>query len=158
MFRCTSRACSAVAGVLLAAFCATPAAAGWLGFRNDLNRAVVVQASGNVLGAVHRCTPRYLYPGEVAWDWVPENSHREIMIYDGTPARAVLDRLDASVGKDDLFYVIQSAGKGEKSVQTIQVSNVGFKRGGKSKIASDAPATPQPSVPGLTKSSHHPNR
>ncbi len=97
---------------------APEARAGWLGFRNDLSHAVIVQVAADGQAA-KRGASYHLYPGEVTWDWVCADCSRHITIYDARGDKPMLVRFEACLGKDDLLYAIQATDNG---VQAVKVS------------------------------------
>jgi hypothetical protein len=101
------------------------AAAAWLGLRNDLGHAVVIQAATTGSAGARQEPPVVLKPGEVTWDWVAEKTVRQITVHDARPPRPALTRLKVDFTQGDQFYVIQSVGQpgsNEKTVQAVKTN------------------------------------
>jgi hypothetical protein len=97
------------------ALCAmpSPAAAGWLGFRNDLSQAVIVQTYTECQAGTRLGTPHRLYPNETTWDWVSDHSVRKLLVSDAQSSKnALLRGVEVSIGKEDVLYNLQRAEKG----------------------------------------------
>jgi hypothetical protein len=111
------------------------ASAGWMGFRNDLNHAIVVQTYTEARDGVRYGTPHRLYPGETTWEWVSDQSSRKLIITDTqSPRSTLLKGAEVSVSKDDvLLSVAETCPKsGAKAVQ-VQKSWEGNRQPGKGK-------------------------
>ncbi len=95
--------------------------AGWLGFRNDLNHLVAIQATWEVNGVVRRSVPHYLYPGEVTWDWTGDKGAKQITITDARPPKSVLYRFEATPTETkESIFVIRPAGKTNSGVHVTK--------------------------------------
>jgi len=88
------------------------ACAAWLGYKNNTNAIVVIQAADIVVvnGQVKQIRPgkaHSLYPGEVAWDPIAAPGPRMIGIYDPKQNNKLVyqDRIDC--GKNDIFLSLQ---------------------------------------------------
>src|SRR6266568_4340942 len=94
---------------VLAIFVSTAAAdaAGLVGYRNDMNQAVVVQSSVTSDGRTSLSKPQTLYPGEVALDNLAFVGTRRITVYDTKNTKVVLFQGDVT-NSDDALYSIQS--------------------------------------------------
>jgi hypothetical protein len=86
--------------------------AAWLGYKNNTNGIVVIQATDLVVvnGQVKTGRPgkaHTLYPGEVAWDPIAAPGSRMISIYDPKQNNRLLyqDRVDCN--KNDIFLSLQ---------------------------------------------------
>jgi len=102
------------AALALAAGIAAPTAshAAWLGYKNNTNAVVVIQATDLVLvngqvtagraGKAHA-----LYPGEVAWDPIAAPGPRMITIYDTKQKNRVLHQDKVDCNKNDIFLSLQ---------------------------------------------------
>lgn len=105
--------------LLLFGMALSPASAAWLGFRNDMNQAVVVQTYTECKSGARLGTPHRLYPGETTWDWVSDNNTRKLQVTDARSSKTILLRgADIPVGKDDILYGLQGDAK---SVQARKV-------------------------------------
>lgn len=100
-----------VAFVLTAAM-PTCADAAWLGYKNNTNAVVVIQAADVVVvnGQVKQPRPgkaHTLYPGEVAWDPIAAAGPRVISVYDPKNNNRLVmqERVDAA--RNDIFLSLQ---------------------------------------------------
>ena len=96
------------------AFIAGPskANAGWVGFRNDLGQAVVIQSSSATKNQARQGNPQYVYPGETTWEWVPDHGVRTITISTASTPKTALYRLEVSApDQGDQLFAIQREGK-----------------------------------------------
>lgn len=119
------RICSrGLAALVAGALFASSAWAGWLGFRNDLAHPVVIQSTSKVNGSVFRCAPQFLHAGEVTWDFVAENTVKQITICDGRAPRGMLHRFETTMGKDERLYAVQLQAAGEKGEKTVQAVEI----------------------------------
>jgi hypothetical protein len=90
----------------------TIANAAWLGYKNNTNAVVVIQATDLVavngqLKPGRTGKPHTLYPGEVAWDPIAAPGGRMVSIYDPKQNNRLLlqDRVDCN--KNDIFLSLQ---------------------------------------------------
>ncbi|HEY1377181.1 MAG TPA: hypothetical protein VGF55_10330 [Gemmataceae bacterium] len=105
---------TAVFGLAVLAAVLVPACAdaAWLGYKNNTNAVVIVQASDVVIvnGQVKQARPgkaHTLYPGEVAWDPIAAAGPRLIGVYDPKQNNRLVhqDRVDCN--KNDIFLSLQ---------------------------------------------------
>jgi|SRR5438128_12373091 len=82
------------------------ASAAWLGYKNETNAIIVVQSATVVNGQIVRGKPHQLYPGEVAWDTVPQPGVRQVSIID-PKARLVVARDTVNCTGADVFLSVQ---------------------------------------------------
>jgi hypothetical protein len=97
---------------LVVALAPTFANAAWLGYKNNTNAVVVIQATDLIVvngqvkpgrtGKAHT-----LYPGEVAWDPIAAAGGRTIAVYDPKQNNRLIlqDRVDCN--KNDIFLSLQ---------------------------------------------------
>lgn len=104
--------------LLIVALLTPNVAAGWLGLRNDLGRAVVVQSATEADGTVRRGIPQTLDSGEATWTQIAPRTVKRFTIYDSRPPRAVLYQLDVSDAGEDQFFIIQEKGKSVEVVKS----------------------------------------
>jgi hypothetical protein len=100
--------------------------AAWLGLRNDLSHAVVIQATTTSPAGTRQEPSFTLAPGEITWAWVAEKTVRHITIHDARPPRGTLTRVQADLAKGDQLYIIQTGsrpGNSDKTVQVVRGSN-----------------------------------
>ncbi|MCS6977249.1 MAG: hypothetical protein NZM31_09625 [Gemmatales bacterium] len=81
--------------------------AAWLGFRNDTEAAVVIQTGSLVGNRLVPGVPQRLLPGETSWEWVGEESRRQVRVSVGGQLGSAARGLEASVGKLDVLYAIR---------------------------------------------------
>jgi len=98
--------------VLAAAAVPSRAAAAWLGYKNDTNAVVVIQASDVVIanGQVKQIRPgkaHTLYPGEVAWDPIAASGPRLIAVYDPKQQNRLVLQERADCNKNDIFLSLR---------------------------------------------------
>jgi hypothetical protein len=98
--------------VLVAACLPACADAAWLGYKNNTNAVVVIQAADVVVvnGQVKQPRPgkaHTLYPGEVAWDPIAAPGARVISVYDPKQSNRLVfqDRIDSA--RNDIFLSLQ---------------------------------------------------
>jgi hypothetical protein len=118
--------CFLLAGAMLwLGWNATPAQAGWLGFRNDLAHPVILQATD--LGKASK--PLYLQPGESTCDWVNDRVVRKITVLDGRDRRTELVRFEAAAEQGDYLYLIRSTIRdGKRVIEAAKTIDTGRKR------------------------------
>jgi hypothetical protein len=102
------------AGLTLATMAFAPATstAAWLGYKNNTNTVVIIQATDLVIvngqvtagraGKAHA-----LYPGEVAWDPIAAPGPRMVTIYDGKQKARILHQDKVDCNKNDVFLSLQ---------------------------------------------------
>lgn len=97
------------AGIAVAAIVLLPsiASAAWLGYKNETNAIIVVQSATVVNGQVIRGKPHRLYPGEVAWDTVPQPGVRQVSIYDPKANNRLVAQDNVNCAGTDLFLSVQ---------------------------------------------------
>jgi hypothetical protein len=88
---------------------AAPAAAeaGWVGFRNETNSALVVQISNVTQGRVQHGKPHLLSPGNVSWERILQPGSKLVTIYDPAQPRRILFQTTLVYAGNDLFFAIQ---------------------------------------------------
>ena len=84
---------------------ASPAQAGWLGFRNETTQPIIVRRASVVKKEIHLGKPVVLYPGEISWDSVARTGAKRIIVYDARK-RPIL-QTNITCGKDDQFFGIR---------------------------------------------------
>lgn len=99
---------SSVALVFLLAAATSSAHAGWLGFRNQLTHAVLIESTRQVKNTIHTTAPQFLYPGETLWHRTRDVNSRRITVLDARAGRPVLVRFEA---QPENLYVIESKGE-----------------------------------------------
>jgi hypothetical protein len=95
----------AVAVAVVAVFPALVSAA-WLGYKNETNAIIVVRSATVVNGRVIPGKPHQLYPGEVAWDTVPQPGVRQVSIIDPQSNRLVAQD-NVNCAGSDVFLSVQ---------------------------------------------------
>jgi hypothetical protein len=98
--------------VVFAAIVPSFADAAWLGFKNNTNAVVVIQAADLVManGKVQQVRPgkpHVLYPGEVAWDAVAAPGPRLIVVFDPKANNRQVLREQVDCNKNDIFLSLQ---------------------------------------------------
>jgi|HubBroStandDraft_6_1064221.scaffolds.fasta_scaffold773343_2 hypothetical protein len=99
----------ALAGIAVAVTALFPsiASAAWLGYKNETNAIIVVQSAAVVNGQVIRGKPHQLYPGEVAWDTVPQPGVRQVSIFDPRANNRLVAQDNVNCTGNDLFLSVQ---------------------------------------------------
>jgi hypothetical protein len=84
-----------------------PAMAAWLGFRNDTDRAVVVQGFSIVGGVVRQGARHTIQPEQLSWDQIVVPGNKLIVIVDAKQPTRTLFRGTVIFGAADQFFSIQ---------------------------------------------------
>src|SRR5437016_4195438 len=94
-----------LAGLALAVAVLFPslASAAWLGYKNETNAVIVVQSATAVNGKIVRGKPHQLYPGEVAWDTVPQPGVRQVSIFDAKANNRLVAQDTVNCAGADVF-------------------------------------------------------
>lgn len=82
--------------------------AGWLGARNDLAGAVIIQGGVLVNNQVRFGKPQVLQPGEIAWDAVLQPGVRVIAVFDPKKPQKPLIQTPVRCLGPDLFFSISA--------------------------------------------------
>lgn len=86
---------------------ASDARAAWLGYRNDTREVIVVQTAILVNDRPVRGKEHKLFPGEVAWDNIPNAGPRQISIMDPKANNKLMFQQNVNVGNQDIFLSVQ---------------------------------------------------
>jgi hypothetical protein len=104
-------------------------AGGWLGYKNELNHTVVLQAT-NDKGQLGK--PLVLQAGESTCDWVADTAARKIAVLDGRerPPRSEMVRFEAATTeKGDVLYVIRLTMRDNKKfIEVVRTTDKGRQR------------------------------
>jgi hypothetical protein len=95
-------------GLLLSATLPAAARADWLGFRNDTKQTLIVRTIIQTEKGPRPGNVVTLFPGEVRWDLIRNNTPLQIQIFDAKqPRKNILEKvIPAPVGAD-AYYSIQ---------------------------------------------------
>jgi hypothetical protein len=88
----------------------TTGQAGWLGVRNDLGQAIIVQAV-ETKDQTRQTVSHRLYPGETTWEWIPTGTERKLTILDPQANRTIMVRSELTIGNLDSLHAVQAACK-----------------------------------------------
>jgi hypothetical protein len=95
-------------GLLLMAIAPAMAQADWLGFRNNTKQPVIVRVFIVTEGQVRASSAFKLFPGEIRWDLVKDNTPRLVIVSEPTPPqRALVQKQIEAPVKGDVLYGIQ---------------------------------------------------
>jgi hypothetical protein len=84
------RSFSAIASLILIAYCSSSAQAGWITINNDTNKGLVVQESVVVNGQTKRGKPINLLPGEKLREYLPGPTIKSIEVFEAqNPNKAI---------------------------------------------------------------------
>ncbi len=125
----------AVLAVLAAAAAPSRADAAWLGYKNNTNAVVVIQAADVVIvnGQVKQSRPgkaHALYPGEVAWDPIAAAGPRLVSVYDPKQNNRLVHQERVDCARNDIFLSLhlsqppQSAGRPPQPPQLMLTATV----------------------------------
>jgi hypothetical protein len=100
------------AAVLVAPLAPAWADAAWLGYKNNTNTVVIIQATDVVVvnGQARQgrsSKAHTLYPGEVAWDPIAAAGQRVISVYDPKANNKLLFQDKVDCNKNDIFLSLQ---------------------------------------------------
>jgi len=109
----------------------TPAAAGWMGFRNDTSLTLVVQET---VSAGRTGKPQKIFANETVRDTPAAGAQRMFIITDAAHPNKPLytGRFAAPADNENVLYVLKSDGKGGLSIETVKTP-VGVSKHNKSK-------------------------
>ena len=114
---CLGLVALAVLGVLPAR-----AAAGGMGFRNDLNIPIIVQGESVIDGVLRRGQPLLIAPGKAAYDTNLKAGNRRITVYDANNTTRVLLRVLLPYdGSDVNFRVVLVPGPAPRTPPRVQL-------------------------------------
>ena len=94
--------------LLIGAAAPASAQADWLGFRNNTKQPVIVRVFIVKDGQTRETSAFKLFPGEIRWDLVKDNTPRVVLVVDPNPPQRPLvqKQVEAPV-KGDVLYGIQ---------------------------------------------------
>jgi len=97
----------------------SPAAAGWLGFRNDLGYTI------SLAGVNANSTVRVL-PGETAWEWVDAHASRSVRIANSRSPSTILARIEVTMpAKDNVLYIVRPQQGSRDAVEVVRGAALG---------------------------------
>jgi hypothetical protein len=97
----------------------TPAAAGWMGFRNDTSMTLVVQET---VSAGRAGKPQKIFANETVRDTPSAGSQRAFAITDAAhPGKPLYTgRFATPAESENVLYVIKADGKGGLTIETVK--------------------------------------
>ena len=98
-----------------------PAAAGWMGFRNDTPATLVIQETVSVGGGSRPGRPQKVFANETVREAAPAGAQRTFTIADATrPDRPLFTgRFPGPPAHENVLYVIKPDGKGGLTIEAV---------------------------------------